>query len=570
VIRWAAPQVLILLLSVPVMAVLMLAGGWLKRRSLRRLADPGLIPRLTDSRSPRLAAIKALCLLLGLTFLIVAAARPQWGEKLQVYKGRGIDIVIALDASKSMLATDVAPNRLSRSKTQIAALLDNLSTNRVGIVAFAGNAQIMCPLTPDVEAAKLFLDIIDPDNMPRPGTNIQHAVESAASLFDPGAGSSKALVLITDGDNLDGDPAAATKLAADEGIRIFAVGVGTPEGSTIPESHGSGTSYKKDKDDRIVVTRLAERLLLVMAKATDGRYFRSESINLNNLVGALDQLEKKAFGGGEYMEYEERYQHFLLVAFLLIVAGLFISDRRSAWFKNMDLSMLRSLAPVSRPDSPKTGAGSAALVLAALIGLAAPVRADVGSSMRRGLALERAGKYDEAVKAFQEALVLEPDNVRIHYNIGRALHQMKQQPEALGHFQLGLLSKSRPLRAKSLYNMGNCQFRQNHLDEAIASYTQVLLQQPGDLQAKQNLEYCWKMKQQQQQKPDSTQQKPQNEQQQQQQQQKQQSRQAQARKGAISRDQADRMLQALQGKEKENLKNQPKRPSAKDAGGKDW
>ena len=118
--------------------------------------------------------------------------------------------------------------------------------------------------------------------------------------------------------------------------------------------------------------------------------------------------------------------------------------------------------------------------------------------------------------------------------------------------------------------MGNCQFRQTRLDEAIASYTQALLQQPGDLQAKQNLEYCWKMKQQQQQKPDSTQQKPQNEQQQQQQQQKQQSRQAQARKGAISRDQADRMLQALQGKEKENLKNQPKRPSAKDAGGKDW
>jgi Ca-activated chloride channel family protein len=567
-IRWAAPQYLILLLSVPVLAGLMLVGTWLRRRALRRLADPGLVPRLTDSRSPRLAAIKTVSLLLGLTFLIVAVARPQWGEKLQVYKGRGIDVVIALDASKSMLATDVAPSRLARAKTQIATLLDNLSTNRVGIVAFAGEAQVMCPLTPDVEAAKLFLDIIDPDNMPRPGTNIQRAVEAAASLFDPGAAGSKALVIVTDGDNLDGDPVAATKLAGEEGIRIFAVGVGTPEGSTIPEFQGAGTSYKKDPDGKIVVSRLAERLLLVMAKATDGRYFRSESVNLNNVTAALDRLEKKAIGGGEYVEYEERYQYFLVVAFVLIFGGLFISDRSTAWFPGLGQSGFRSPPPRTRPGSPGAGAGSAALILAALFGLAAPVRADVGSSMRRGLALERHGKYEEAAKAYQEALVLEPDNVRIHYDTGRALYEMNQHPEALDHFQLGLLSKSRALRAKSLYNMGNGQYRQKRLDEAIASYTQALLQRPDDLQAKQNLEYCWKMKEQQQQKPDSTQQKPPN--QQQQRQERQRAQQAQAEEGAIGREQADRMLRALQGKEKENLKNQPKKPPQRNAGGKDW
>src|ERR1041385_7987689 len=277
-IRWGAPHLLILLAAVPIALLVLLAGAWLKRRSLARLADPGLVPRLTDSRSPRLAAIKAALLLVGLALLVVALARPQWGEKLQVYKGRGIDIVIALDASKSMLATDVRPNRLTRAKQQIAALLDNLSTNRVGIVAFAGDAQIMCPLTPDVDAAKLFLDIIDPDNMPKPGTNIERAVQAAASLFEPGFQGSKALVLVTDGDNLDGNPAATTKLAIDQGIRIFAVGVGTPEGSTIPESQGPGTSYKKAENTQVVVSRLADRLLLVMAKATDGRYFRSETI----------------------------------------------------------------------------------------------------------------------------------------------------------------------------------------------------------------------------------------------------------------------------------------------------
>jgi len=568
-IRWGASQYLILLIAVPIIALVMLAGAWLKRRSLGRLADPALVPRLTDSWSRRWAAAKAMCLLLGLALLIVAVARPQWGEKLQVYKGRGIDIVIALDASKSMLAADVTPNRLTRAKTQIAALLDNLNTNRVGIVAFAGDAQVMCPLTPDVEAAKLFLDIIDPDNMPRPGTNIQTAVVAAASLFDPGVETSKALVLVTDGESLEGDPAATTRLATDEGIRIFAVGVGTTEGATIPESQGAGTSYKKDKDDKIVVSRLAERLLLVMAKATDGRYFRSETINLNSLVAALDQLQKKAIGGGEYMEYEERYQYFLLAAFLLIFVGLLISDRRGAWFPRITLPRLGT--PERRSHAPGTGAVGAVLILAIGVSMAPPARADVGSSMRRGLALESKGKYDDAIKAFQEAFVLEPDNVRIHYDIGRAQYQNKQHAEALDSFQLGLLSKSRALRAKTLYNMGNCHYQEKRLDEAITSYTLALLQNPGNLQAKQNLEYCWKMKAEQQQKPDSTQKQQQQQQQKQEQQQQQKQPQpAEAQKGSISKDQADRMLQALQSKERENLKNQPKKPQQPDAGGKDW
>jgi Ca-activated chloride channel family protein len=195
--------------------------------------------------------------------------------------------------------------------------------------------------------------------------------------------------------------------------------------------------------------------------------------------------------------------------------------------------------------------------------------------MRRGIALERKGNYQEAVKAFQEALVLEPDDVRIHYDIGRAQYEMKQHGEALEHFRLGLLSKSRPLRAKSLYNMGNCHYRQQQLDEAITSYTQALLQKPNNLQAKQNLEFCWKMKaQQQQQPPDSTQQKPQQQPQQPQQPQQtqrpQQPQQAEAQKGAISKDQANRMLQTLQSREKERLKNQPKPPQERNAGGRDW
>jgi Ca-activated chloride channel family protein len=569
-IRWAAAQYLSLLCALPVVVVLMAVGSWFKRRNLRRLADPELVPRLTDSRSPRLAAAKAVCLVLGLLFTILAVARPQWGEKLQMYKGRGIDIVIALDASKSMLATDVKPNRLARAKTELASLLDNLSTNQVGIVAFAGDAHVMCPLTPDVEAAKLFLDIIDPANMPRPGTNIQRAIEAATTLFDAREQSSKALLLVTDGDNLEGDPAAATAQAAQAGIRIFAVGVGTLEGSTVPESDAAATTYEKDQDGKIVISRLAERLLLVMAKATDGRYFRSESINLDALAAALDQMQKKQIAGGEYVEYEERYQYFLLAAFLLTFAGLFLSDRRGAWFplpspRGLPLPGLRShRGPAGR------GARGTLVLLLVLLGCAQPVRADVGSRMREGHWLERRGKYEEALKKYQEALVLEPDNVRIHYNLGRVLHRLNRQPEAEAEFQLGLLSKDRQLRARSLYNIGNCRFRQNALDAAIAAYAQTLLLNPHDLQAKQNLEYCWKLKDQPQpQKSDSTgKQPPQNPQPQNQQSPQQQP--AQLQKGEISKDQAEHMLQALQSKELEEMKKQPKQPKQPAAGGKDW
>lgn len=568
--RWAAAPVLNLLFALPLLVAVIAVGGWLKRGNLRRLADPELVPRLTDSRSPRLAAAKVVCLVLGLLFAILAAARPQWGEKLQVYKGRGIDIVIALDASKSMLATDVKPSRLSRAKTEIASLLDNLSTNQVGIVAFAGDAHVLCPLTSDVEAAKLFLDIIDPENMPRPGTDISRAVEAAASLFDAHEPGSKALLLVTDGDNLEGDPAAATALASRAGIRIFAVGVGTLEGSTVPESDASTTTYKKDQDDKIVISRLAERLLLVMARATDGRYFRSESVNLDALATALDQLQKKQITGGEYVEYEERYQYFLLAAFVFILAGLLLSDRRGAWFPGPVLPGFRLPGSRAARGPAGRGAGSAAMVLLALLGCACPVSADVGARMREGGSLERQGKYEEAVRKYQEALVLEPDNVRIHYDLGRALYRMKKHPEAVAEFQLGLLSKTRQLKARSLYNIGNCQFRQNALDEAIASYSQALLLDPGDQQAKRNLEFCWKMKDQpKQQKSDSTgtpkpQKQPSPEQRQPQRQQ------AQAQKGEISREQAERMLQALQSREREAMKKQQKQQKQPGAGGKDW
>ncbi|HVP13913.1 MAG TPA: tetratricopeptide repeat protein, partial [Terriglobales bacterium] len=422
-------------------------------------------------------------------------------------------------------------------------------------------------LTPDIEAAKLFLDIIDPNAMPRPGTNIPRALEVASSLFNPRESGSRAVILITDGDNLEGDMSLATARAAQEGIRIFAVGVGTLEGSTVPVTGASGTSYMKDQDDKVVISRLAERTLLVMARATGGRYFRSESVNLDALTAALDQMQKKQIAGGEYVEYEERYQIFLAAAFLLIFAGLLLSDRRGAWFAGPERSGLRLPGLRLLRGAGARRAESVVLLALALACGAGTARAGVGPRMRQGLALERKGKYEDALKRYQEALVEEPDNVRIRYDQGRLLYRMNRHPEAESEFQLGLLAKSKRLRARSLYNIGDCEFRQKRLDGAMASYTRALLVDPHDLEAKQNLEFCWKVLEQAKQQKDSTGTKPQNRPQPQPS--RPQPRPAQLREGEISKDQAERMLQALQSKEREDMKKQQK-PAKQSGGGKDW
>jgi len=414
----------------------------------------------------------------------------------------------------------------------------------------------MCPMTSDVEAAKLFLDIIEPNNIPKPGTNIQRAVEVSGALFNPKQGTSKALILVTDGDNLEGDPMTAVKQATELGIRLYIIGIGTLQGSTIPEtdSRGNLVSYKKDNEDKIVVSRLAERLLLVMAKATDGRYYRAEGFSANNLVSELESMKKKELEGGEYVDYVERYQYFLMISFMFIFLGLFISDRRGKWFPNLGMPRFKLF-----------------ILIFILCVLHSSANAEVGSSMRAGNKALNKGNIEQALEKYQEALIHEPDNEKIHYNIGRALYKLQKYPEAISEFQLGLLTKDKSFQAKTFYNIGNCHFKQGKLDDAINSYISSLLLNPNDIKAKQNLEFCLKQKEDQQSQNDSTkqdqQQKPQ---QQDQNKQPGQQPKPQPQKGQMNKDEADRILQALQNKEKENMKKQQKQPAKTEKVDKDW
>ncbi len=330
-IKWAEPSYLYLLLSVPVMIIGLIILYLRKKTALKKFADTGLIPFLIETFNSKLFLIKSILFLFGVIFLIISLARPKWGEKLQIYKGKGIDIVIALDASKSMYAQDINPSRIERAKQDISYLLDNLGTHQVGITAFAGNCYVMCPLTTDIDAAKLFLDIIEPDMMPRPGTNIARAIEVSSSLFNPKEETHKALILFTDGENLEGDPMPALEKAIEDGIKIFTIGIGTPEGAPIPEPSTAGMTYKKDRDGNIVISRLADRLLLLIARLSNGRFFRTEGPYIERLIDELNAIKKKEFGGGEYIQFEERYQYFLAIAFCLFFLSIFLSDRKGRW-----------------------------------------------------------------------------------------------------------------------------------------------------------------------------------------------------------------------------------------------
>uniref|UniRef100_A0A7C4GHL9 VWA domain-containing protein n=1 Tax=candidate division WOR-3 bacterium TaxID=2052148 RepID=A0A7C4GHL9_UNCW3 len=331
-IRWARPEFLWALLGLPVAAAIAFLAGRARRRRLHRAVDARLLPLLTDTHSPALARLKAALLFVALALLLVAAARPQWGEKLVTYKGRGVELVIALDASKSMFAQDVKPSRLERAKTELAGLIEELSGNLVGIVAFAGDAHVMCPLTPDVDAARLFLDIISPEAMPVPGTDLGRAIDVAMSLFSEGGAGSRVILLVTDGDDLGRNTPQAVRRAAEAGVRIFPVAFSTPEGAPVPEPTAQGIAYKKDRAGNVVISRMDERALILMAQATGGRFLRVEGFSGQRVRDELDRLQKKEVGGGTFTELAERFQYFLAAAIVLMVVGLGLSTRRGRWW----------------------------------------------------------------------------------------------------------------------------------------------------------------------------------------------------------------------------------------------
>ena len=335
---WLYESYLWILWAVPIVIALSLYAAWRRRALQVRFGDIALVRRLSKSVSGRRRRYKASIMVTAIALLSFALAGPQVGTQLREIKREGIDLVIALDVSASMLAEDVAPNRLGRARNEIKRLLSELRGDRVGLVIFAGDAFIQCPLTTDYSAVRLFLDVANPDLLPTPGTDFGAAMRMAIQAFDapsatidPEATLSKALLIVSDGENHVAELDEILATARDEGITVFTAGVGDVDGAPIPVYNATGqrTGYKRDLEGQIVHSRLEDAGL--KALSADGAYFQvaRTSSSLSQLIPALEQLNQVSFAEEEFEDYDLKYQWPLALALLLLCIDGLVTVRRA-------------------------------------------------------------------------------------------------------------------------------------------------------------------------------------------------------------------------------------------------
>ncbi len=336
--RFANIEMLWWLLTIPVFVVVYIIATRRKRRQLIEFGDPELMAQLMPDASKSRPIVKFSLIMVALTLLIIATARPQYGQQEKTVKRQGIEVMVALDISNSMLAEDVVPNRLDRAKQMLSKMIDNMVDDKVGLVVFAGEAFTQLPITCDYVSAKMFLNTISPNLIPTQGTAIGAALQTAITSF--GAQDSevgRAIILITDGENHEDDAVAAAKKAQELGIQVFVVGIGKPEGSPIPKP--STNDYFKDRAGQVVVSRLNEEMCQEIAAAGKGVYVRCDNTNtaMRAVQQELDRIATSEIETTVYADYNEQYQSFVLIALLLLVIDFFIMMRQNHRLSRMDL-----------------------------------------------------------------------------------------------------------------------------------------------------------------------------------------------------------------------------------------
>ena len=335
--RFAHIEFLWLLLAIPVLVALHIWITRRKRQQLQLFGDPELMVELMPNASRIRPHVKFALMLTALSLLIIGIARPQYGTKEQTVKRQGIEVMIALDISNSMLAEDVAPNRLERAKQMLSKLVDQMVDDKIGLVVFAGDAFTQIPITCDYVSAKMYLQSITPDIIPAQGTAIGKAITTCVSSFGTeDSDKSRAIILITDGENHEDDAQAAAKMAKEKGIHVFVVGIGKPEGSPIPDGRGG---FKKDRQGTVVVSRLSEDMCQEVAAAGGGMYVRADNSNTATraLEKEIDKLGKQEIETKVYSDYNEQYQSFIFIALLLLVIDFFIFSRKNKSISRINL-----------------------------------------------------------------------------------------------------------------------------------------------------------------------------------------------------------------------------------------
>jgi tetratricopeptide (TPR) repeat protein len=558
---------------------------------MREFVSEPLVAQLAPDASTAKRSVKQSLLLFSLACLIVAGANPQVGTRLEEVKREGIDLFIALDVSLSMKAEDIRPSRLDKAKRDVSDLLRTLQGDRVGLVVFAGEAFVQFPLTADYSAADLFINAVDVEAVPVPGTMIGSAIEVALKSFRKDLPTQKAIVVVSDGENTEGDITGAVERARKEGVRVFAIGMGTPEGNPIPiyGPNGERTDYKHDRAGNIVLTKLDESALQQIALSTGGSYRRATNAGneIDEIHKELATLQKTEMGSLQVTGFEDQFQYPLALGILLLMIELMLSERRGRF-----IARLMRILPATR-----------ALPLIVVFFVASASSQTVRSLVAGGNEAYAKAKYADAEAEYMKALARDTSSREAQFNLGNAYYKQQRSDEAQRMYSHRIAASKAPVdKEMAYYNLGNTFFKSNKLEESVESYKRSLRLNPSDEDARYNYLLAKdrlkkqedQKKQDKQNKKDNKDNKDQNKQDQKQdqnqqnqdkqdqknQQQQQQPPQQQPakpdqtnqqqQKNQMPKQQAERILEALRNNEKEIQKQLRKRAATKIIIEKDW
>jgi Ca-activated chloride channel family protein len=341
--RFANPEYLYLLLALPLLVLFFIYNEFRKRKAFRKLGQESLVKKLLPDLSKFRPSFKFIVQIIAVSLAIIILARPQFGSKIEEVKRQGVEVIIALDVSNSMLAEDIQPNRLERAKQAISRLVETLENDRIGLIVFAGDAYTQIPVTTDYISAKMFLSTISPDMVPKQGTAIGSAIDLGIRSFSPGSGKSKAMIIITDGENHEDDPVAKAKEAAAAGIIIHTIGIGSAEGVPVSVIQNGKKDFLKDADGNTVITKLDENMLKEIAIAANGKYVRANNSNigLDAIFSDIRKLKKQELEGKMYTEYNDQFQIFAGAVLFLLLADFLIMDRKNRKLSNLRIFKFR-------------------------------------------------------------------------------------------------------------------------------------------------------------------------------------------------------------------------------------
>jgi Ca-activated chloride channel family protein len=515
--HFASPQILWLLLVLPPALVAFFWWSWRKRQALMtRFIQARLLPGLVSGLSSTRQKIRFSCLVLAVVCIIFALARPQWGFAWQEVKQRGVDIVVALDVSKSMLATDIAPSRLERAKLAALDLMQQAKSDRLGLVGFAGSAFLQCPLTIDDAAFRQSVEALNVNSISQGGTAIADAIETALTAYKEGD-NHKILVLMTDGEDQDSGALEAAKKAAEAGLRIYTIGIGTPEGDLIRVTDAKGASdYVRDEQGNVVKSHLNEPLLREIAGATDGGFYLplrgAKTIDMLYSEG-LAKLPKSEHQEKFVRQYNERFRWPLGLAMLLLLTEMFLPERRRAAKAEAKRGVNETRPARSRSPAPLLKPGVALVAGLLLLSLPGPVFGSPSAALRE----YRAGNYEQALKDYEQLLQSQKDDPRLHFNAGAAAYRNQQFEEAAKQFNQALQTPDLKLQQSAYFNRGNTLYRLGEAnpdsskrteswEQALKDFDRAGRLESNDADARFNYDYVKRkleeLKQQQQQKQD--------------------------------------------------------------------